>query len=425
MPNKMEIHLPYGREGTHVKVPEENLLGILRPAEYKAGESAEALIKKALAKPEGTEKLADIIKKKKKVDTVAIVVDDHTRPCPTDRILPPLLEELYSAGLKDENILIIFASGSHRTTTREEAEKLLGKEIANRIKYISNESWGVDFVDVGTTKRGTKVWLKKAFYDADVKILTGDVEIHYFAGYGGGRKSILPGIVRYDTIQDNYKRNFFDPNSRPGKLDGNPMYENMTEAARFAGVDYTINVVQDDKGSIVGAFSGDFDVVLRRGAALVERMYKVKAKEKAEIVITAANGAPHDIDLYQAYKALHLALEVVKDKGSLILVAECPEGPGNKNYETWMKKYRTKEEMKAELDREFNIGGHKAYYNLLAIEKADIYLVSSMPKEDVENIYRFKYASTVDEALAAAFKKHGKGAKVLVIPEGSTTVSST
>lgn len=419
----MEIHLPYGKEGTHVTVPEKNLIGILKPAEYAAREDAKTLVKNALANPEGTARLFDIVKKKWRVDTVAIVVDDHTRPCPTDKILPPLLEELRAAGVRDENVLIIFASGSHRTTTKEEAEKLLGKDVANRIRYVSNESWGKDFVDVGTTRRGTKVWLKKAFHDADVRILTGDVEIHYFAGYGGGRKSVLPGVARYDTIQDNYKRNFFDPDSRPAKLDGNPMYENMTEAARMANVDFTLNVVQDEKGNVVGAFSGDFDVVLKKGASLVEKMYKVRAKEKADIVIAAANGAPHDIDLYQAYKALHLALEVVKDKGSLILVAECPEGPGNKNYETWMKKYKTKEEMRSELDREFNVGGHKAYYNLLAIEKADVYLVTAIPKSEVENLYRFKSADSVDDALKQAFAKHGKDAKVLVIPEGSTTVS--
>ena len=418
----MNIHLPYGKKGTTVNVPEKNLAGILRPAEYKAKEDPKSLIKNALKNPDGTKKLSEIVKAKKKKDVVAIAVDDHTRPCPTDEILPPLLDELYAAGVKDENILIIFATGSHRTTTKEEAEKLLGKDITSKIKYISNDSWGTDFVDIGTTKRGTKVMLKKAFYDADIKILTGDVEIHYFAGYGGGRKSILPGIVRYDTIQDNYKRNFFDPNARPAKLTGNPMYENMTEAARFANVDYTINVVQDEKG-IVGAYAGDFDVVLKKGAALVEKIYMAKAKEKADIVISSANGAPHDIDLYQAYKALHLALAVVKDKGTIILLAECPEGPGNKNYETWMKKYKTKEEMRKELDREFNIGGHKAYYNLVAIEKADIYLVTAMPKEEVEGLYRFKYAKTVDEALDHALKKHGKDASVLVIPEGSTTVS--
>jgi len=279
------------KKGTTIDVPEKNLAGILRPAEYHVKETPDAIIRNALRNPEGTKKLPDIIKAKKKNGKVAVVVDDHTRPCPTDKILPPLFDELHSAGVKDEDVLIIFATGSHRTTTPEEAEKLLGKEIASRIKYISNDSWGTDFVDVGTTTRGTRVMLKKAFYDADVKILTGDVEIHYFAGYGGGRKSILPGIVRYDTIQDNYKRNFFDPNARPAKLNGNPMYENMTEAAGFAGVDYTINVVQDEKG-IVGAYAGDFDVVLKRGAALVEKIYMVKTKEKADIVISSANGSP-------------------------------------------------------------------------------------------------------------------------------------
>ena len=420
----MKIKLPYGKDGSSVDVPGKNLIGVMRPEEFHVNEAPDALIKKALQNPEGTERLSEIVRMKKKKDVVAIVVDDHTRPCPTDRILPPLLEELYSAGVKDENILIIFATGSHRTTTKEEAERLLGKGIASRIRYVSNDSWGADFVVVGTTKRGTQVKIKKAFYEADVKILTGDVEIHYFAGYGGGRKSVLPGVAKYDTIQDNYKRNFFDPNSRPAKLDGNPMYENMTEAARMAGVDFTINIVQDEKGVIVGAYSGDFDSVLKRGAALVEKMYKVKAKEKADIVITAANGSPHDIDLYQAYKALHLALGVVKDKGVVILLAECPDGAGNKNYETWMRKYKTKEEMKAELDREFNIGGHKAYYNLLAIEKATIFLVTVISTDEVEKLYRFRYAKTPDEALQEAFRMKGKDSKVLVIPEGSTTLST-
>ncbi|MBN2251373.1 MAG: nickel-dependent lactate racemase [Candidatus Altiarchaeota archaeon] len=419
----MEIHIPYGSVGTSVNVPEGNLVGVLRPAGYSVPETADELIRNALLNPEGTKRLSEIVREKPRKDTVAIVVDDHTRPCPTKEILPPLLEELYSAGVADGNILIIFATGSHRTTSKEEAERLLGGDIASRIRYISNDSWGDDFVDVGTTKRGTKVLVKKAYIDADVKILTGDVEIHYFAGYGGGRKSILPGIVKYETIQDNYKRNFFDAGSRPGKLDGNPMYENMTDAARLAGVDFTINAVQDEKG-LVGAYAGDFDVVLRKGAALVEKIYKVTAGEKADIVITAANGAPHDIDLYQAYKALHLALAVVKDGGVLILVAECPEGPGNRNYEEWMEKYNTKEEMKVELDREFNIGGHKAYYNLLAIEKAAIFLVTAMHKEEVEGIYRFRYAKTLNGALEEAFRIKGPDAKVLVIPEGSTTLSS-
>ncbi len=423
----MKILLPYGETGFSLDVPDENLLGVLKPKGVKTEKSPEELILDALKNPDGIATLSEIIAKKSGAKTAAIAVDDHTRPCPTHLMLPPLIAELCDAGIKEENILIIFATGSHRATKDEEAEKLLGPEIARRIKYISNDCWGDDFVSIGTTSRGTDVKLKKAFYDADVRILTGDVEIHYFAGFGGGRKSILPGVCSYSTIQDNYKRNFFDPNARPAKLDGNPMYENMTEAARFAGVDFTINVVQDAEG-VVGAFAGDFDSVLKRGAKLVEDIYKATSPRPADIVVTAANGSPHDIDLYQAYKALHLGLEVVCEGGVVIRVAECREGAGNgvghKNYAEWMRKYSTKEEMQKELEKEFCIGGHKAYYNHKALDRATLFLVSSMPKQEVEDVFLFRHADNPQEALEKAFEILGKEAKVVVMPEGSTTVSS-
>jgi len=423
----MELSLPYGKKELFIDVPEENLLGVLQPRKFEPEKNPEDIIKEALQNPVGTERIGEIIRKKEKKDKIVIVVDDHTRPCPTAKILPPLLEELYSSGIKDENILIIFATGSHRTTKPEEAETLLGEDIASKISYISNDCWGDDFVYIGITSKGTRVNIKKAFHEADVKILTGDVEIHYFAGYGGGRKSILPGVCSYSTIQQNYKKNFFHPNSKPGVLDGNPMYENMTEAARLAGVDFTLNVVQTENG-IVGAFSGDFDSVLKYGAALVDRIYKVHAKEKADIVVTSANGSPHDIDLYQAYKALHLGLNVVKDKGVIILVAECKEGVGNgighQNYYKWMRRFKTKDEMQKELKREFTIGGHKAYYHLKALERVNIFLVSDMPRKEVEGIFRLRYGETPDKALKKAFEITGKDAKVLAIPEGITTLSS-
>jgi nickel-dependent lactate racemase len=420
------LTLPYGGKKLPVDVPDGNLSGVLKPKEFRVEADAEELIREALKHPVGTEGIRGIVKKKHKGNKIAVVVDDHTRPCLTAEILPPLFDELYSSGVDDDDIQIIFATGSHRTVTDDEAGRLLEKKIASRINYVSNDCRGDDFVYVGTTSRGTDISVKKAFHEADIKILTGDVEIHYFAGYGGGRKSILPGVSSYETIQENYKQNFFHPDSRPGVLDGNPMYENMTEAARLAGVDFTINVVQTGEG-VVGAFAGDFDYVLRKGAELVDEIYKVDARDKADVVVTAANGAPHDIDLYQAYKALHLALNVVKEGGVVILVAECREGVGNgvghRNYDRWMKRYETKEEMQKELKKEFVIGGHKAFYNLKALEKAKIFLVSQMPKEEVEGVFRFRYAETPDKALSEAFRIKGEDAKVLVIPDGSTTLS--
>ncbi|MEA1925194.1 MAG: nickel-dependent lactate racemase [Candidatus Altiarchaeota archaeon] len=420
----MRLPLPYGEKELSVDVPEKNLLDVLKPKELKIEKNADDIIRDALQNPIKTRRLRDIAKKG---DSVAIAVDDHTRPCPTDQILPPLLEELYLAGVRDGDITIIFATGSHRTVTDEEASRLLGRDIASRIRYVSNDCWGDDFVYIGDTSMGTPVHLKRAFYEADVRVLTGDVEIHYFAGYGGGRKSVLPGVAGHESIQDNYQRNFFHPNSRPGKLDGNPMYENMSEAAKMAGVDYTINIVQTEEG-IIGSFAGYFDSVLRKGAKLVDDAYRVTSGEEADIVVTAANGSPHDLDLYQAYKALHLGLNVVKEGGVIILVAECREGVGDgvgaSNYEKWMKKYKTKEEIQRELGKKFNIGGHKAFYQLKAMEKANIILVTDMPEREVVGTYRLGYAGTPDEALQKAFEKMGDGVRVTVIPEGLTTLSS-
>ncbi len=414
----MKIGLPYGKKTLSIHVSKSNLLGVIYPNEIKPERTAEEYIRLALDKPMGTKRLCELAKKN---DKVAIVVDDYTRPCPTWAMLPSVLKEIYRAGVKDKDITIIFATGSHREVKHEEATRLLGGDCANRLNYISNNFKENDFTYVGSTSKGTDVKVKNAFIDANIRILLGDVEIHYFAGYGGGRKSILPGISHYSTIQNNYQTNFFHPNSKPGVLDGNPMYENMTEGARLANPSFCLNIVQNSKKEIAGAFAGDFDMVLRKGASLVDKMYKIKIREKADIVLTAADGAPHDVNLYQAYKAIHLSLNAVKEDGIIILAAECPDGHGSQPYYEWMKKY-TKKEMEEKLGKEFTIGGHKAYYHLKALEKAKMFIVSDMNKDMLKNVFRMETFPTLDDALEQAFKEKGETAKVLVIPKGTTTL---
>jgi nickel-dependent lactate racemase len=413
------IKLPYGNTNLNVDVNKENLVQVVYPDEIKPSKSPGEYITRAMECPMGTRRLPTLAKGRK---TVAIAVDDNTRPCPTHLMMPHVLKELYSVGVKKENITIIFATGTHREVKEDEAERILGADAARSIKHISNGCKGDDFTYVGTTSRGTDVEVKNVFMEADLKILLGDVEIHYFAGYGGTRKSILPGICNYSTIQQNYKKNFFHPNSKPGLLDGNPMHENMTEAARLARPDFCLNVVQNSAHKIVGGFAGDIDIVLRKGAELIDRMYKVKVKEKADIVVTAADGSPHDVDMYQAYKAFHLGLNVVKDKGVIVLVAQCPDGHGSRPYYEWMTKYKTAEEMANELKKEFIPGGHKAYYHLMALKKVYCTLVSDMDRNEVEKIFRLRHAENPQEALSEAYKRMGKNARVLVIPKGTTTL---
>ncbi len=416
----MDIELPYGERKLKVSVPERNLAGVILPTDISPEEGAREAIVSALERPMGSRPLKEIAKGRK--DAV-IVVDDNTRPCPTWEMMPPVLEVLNKAGIPDGKITVIFATGTHRTVRDDEAQRLLGKDIASRVRYISNDPHGDDFTYVGTTSRGTDIEVKNAYLEADLKILLGDVEIHYFAGYGGGRKSILPGICSYKTIQENYIANFFDHTAAPGILDGNPMYENMTEAARLAPPDFTLNVVQNSRHEIVGAFAGDFDMVLRKGAELIDRMYKVSVKEKADIVIAAADGNPHDINMYQAYKAIHLSLPVVKDGGRIILVAACPDGMGSKAYEEWLREYDTPEEVEAALRKEFIPGGHKVYFQYNAIKRAKISMVTEMNKETVEGLLRFKYEESVQGALEKAIEEYGENSRVLVIPRGTTTLS--
>ncbi len=415
----MKVKFPYGRSFLEADIPDENLIQVVYPNEKKPEKSEADYIKNALSNPMGA---LPIKKQAEKGMSVAIVVDDNTRPCPTWKMLPHVVDELKEKGIREDDIKIIFATGTHREVKDEEAKILLGEEYAESIEHISNNCKGNDFTYIGTTSFGTDVKIKNAFLEADLKILLGDVEIHYFAGYGGGRKSVLPGIAHYSTIQHNYTTNFFHPMSKPGVLDGNPMYQNMTEATRLAKPDFCLNVVQNASHEIVGAFAGDFDLVLRKGAQLVDEMYKVKVKEKADILITAADGAPHDVNLYQAYKAIHLGLNVVKDDGIIILLAECPDGHGSEPYYQWMKNYKTKEEMAEKLSKEFVPGGHKAYYHLKAMEKAKFFIVSSMDRKMLEEVFRMRVFDSPDEAIKEALKIKGRDAKIMAIPRGTTTL---
>ena len=414
----VDVWLPYGKTEVCARIPAKNFLGKIEPKEKPGVDDAVVEIKRALQEPIGTKRISEIAKPG---DKVAIVVDDFTRPAPSHLMVPPILEELNNAGVKNEDITIIFACGTHRPVTDEEARRLLGEEIVRKIKYVSHNCSAKDHVYVGTTKtHGTKVYLNRIFVEADVKILTGDVGLHYYAGYGGGRKSILPGISSCETIQHNHAM-LLHKNAHTGILEGNPIHEDMMEAAELAKIDFILNVVLNSKGEIVRAFAGDWRKAFYEGVKLVDEMYKVPVERKADIVVVSCGGHPFDIDLYQAYKAVDGALEVVKRGGVIVWVAECSEGYGNQVFYEWMKKYGTVKEVERAIKRKFKLGGHKAYYLLKALEKAKIILVSVMPDYYAMDIFKLRTSRSVNEAIDEAFRIAGKNAKVWAIPYGNIT----
>lgn len=415
----VDVWLPYGKTDVCVRIPTRNFLGSIEPKEKPGVPDAEAEIKRALKNPIGSETLDKIAKPEHKV---AIVVDDATRPAPSHLMVPPILDELNSAGVRDENITVIFGCGTHKAVTDEEAVELLGEKVLNRVKVISHDYKAQDLVYVGKTRKyGTNVYLNRVFAEADVKILTGDVCFHYYAGYGGGRKSVLPAVSGEETIKHNHAM-FLHPKAKTGILEGNPVHEDMVEAAKLAKVDFILNVVINSKGEVVKAFAGDLEQAFYEGVKLVDEMYRITVDRRADIVVVSPGGHPVDVNLFQAYKGVDNALEIVKRGGVIILVAECSEGHGNQVFYDWMLNFKDLKTIEKRIKRNFVLGGHKAYYLMKALQKVQIILVSVMPDFYAMNIFKLKTARAVNDALNEAFNLVGKKAKVWVIPYGNFTL---
>ncbi len=413
----VDVWLPYGKTDVCVRVPARNLLGSIQPAEKPGAADPKAEIERALQEPIGTKRLCEIAKPESKV---AIVVDDATRKAPSEIMLLPVLAELNAAGVSDENVTVIFGCGTHRAVKDEEARALLGEEALKRVKTVSHDCKAHDLVHVGNTKSGNKIYLNRVFAEADVKVLLGDVGFHYYAGYGGGRKSVLPAVSGAETVQHNHAM-MLNANAKTGVLEGNPVHQDMTEAARLAKVDFIVNIVENSKGQIVRAFAGDLEEAFMEAVKLVDEMYRVNVDRRADIVVVSAGGDPSDVNLYQAYKALDNTLDVVKRGGVIVLVAECPEGHGNQVFYDWMTRLSDLKATEKEIKRNFAMGGHKAYYLLKALQNHPVILVSSMPDYYASNVFRLKTARAVNDALTEAFKIAGSASRVWTMPQGTYT----
>jgi nickel-dependent lactate racemase len=409
----MELSFRIGSRTETVSVDDERVLGILEPDDLPEGLDEEALVKVALANPVGSRKLSEIVGAD---ETVAIVTSDITRPCPTWKILPSVLDELYRAGVKKENITLVFGLGSHRHQTEEEMIHLAGEKAYSEITCV--DSYPDDTFHVGTTERGTPIDIDRRVMAADRRICIGNVEYHYFAGYSGGAKAIMPGVSTRDAIQYNH-RHMVKPDSCAGRLEGNPVREDIEEAAAKVGVDFIVNVVLNTRKEIVCAEAGDVTAAHRKACAYLDSYYRREIDEQADIVIVSQGGAPKDLNLYQTQKALDNAKHAVRAGGAVILCGSCAEGFGESHFEEWMLKYTEPHDMVEEIQRNFILGAHKAAAIAMVREKADIYLVSDMDPAIVAKTI-LKPAASVEEALKLA--EEGGRKTILAMPFGGSTL---
>ncbi len=410
-----KIDIGFSKTGVSFEIDESNLAGILLPNEVKYELSGVDEVKRALANPIGKPRLCDYDLKDKKI---AVVTSDISRPMPSYKVLPSLLDELNAAGAKDENVTVVFALGSHRGHTEEEMRHLVSDEVFDRVKCV--DSHAENCVHLGKTQRGTPVDVFDVVANADFRICLGNIEYHYFAGYSGGMKAIMPGVSTRDAIRANHSH-MVEEGSYAGNMKGNPVREDIEEVFNFCPVDYIVNVVLSEKKEIICAVAGDVVAAHREGCKFLDKLYKVMIPEKADIVIVSAGGFPKDMNMYQAQKALDNAKHAVRDGGIIIWVASCSEGLGEKHFEDWMTGHEKAEDMIPHIRRDFILGGHKAAAIALVLQKAQIMLVSDLDDDFARSVFMDPKPS-VDEALADAYKKLGADAKVIVMPYGGSTL---
>ena len=345
--------------------------------------------------------------------SAAILASDITRPAPSHLLLPPLIRRLKGLGIDD--LRIVFGLGTHRRMTDDEVRRLLQGSI--KLPHMQHDPGKC--IHLGETSRATPVEINETVASSDLIIATGNIEYHYYAGYSGGSKAVLPGVSSERSVIRNHEL-MRDPLSATGRLDS-PVRQDMEEAAGVAGLDFILNVVLNGRNEIVQAVAGDYIQAHRSGAATVDRMYRRRVMP-AEIVVTCAGGRPKDLNLFQAQKALDNAKNAALPGGSIILVAECCEGLGHPVFERWAFEAGSAEQCWERFGREYEFGGHKAAFLAKESLEHHLILVSALPSERAEMCF-FSPAKTLQEALELARERQGKDARMLVMPHGNLTLT--
>mgnify|MGYP006276481531 CR=1 FL=1 len=335
-----QIKFPFGRKELELEVADEQLNGVLlsKAHKFKAEKSETEIVKEAMANPIDSQHLSELARGKKEI---VIISSDHTRPVPSHITMPILLEEIRKTAPEAE-ITILVATGFHRASTDEELRDKYGKEIVESVNIEMHDSRDEDqMVNLGQLPSGGDMLLNKTAVEADLLIAEGFIEPHFFAGFSGGRKSVLPGVASKTTVLANHCAEFIDsPNARTGNLEGNPMHKDMLYAAEAAGLSFILNVVIDAEKKVINAFAGHREKAHIKGTEFVDSLAGVDAAP-ADIAVTSNGGYPLDQNIYQSVKGMTAAEATCKEGGVIIIAAECSDGHGGEEFYRTFKETET------------------------------------------------------------------------------------
>lgn len=421
----MKTLLPYDRKRIAVEIDDRNFAGMLvsKVESYEPGLSEHELVEASLDHPIGSPKLEELAKGKK---NIVIISSDHTRPVPSHIITPILLRRIRAAQ-PDANIKILVATGFHRASTRQELIDKYGQEIVDREQIVMHVSTDdAAMVKIGTLPSGGECIVNRLAVEADLLLAQGFIEPHLFAGFSGGRKSVLPGISSYKTILADHCSEFINsPNARPGILEGNPVHKDMLYAAKTAGLKFIINVVLNGERKIMASFAGGLEEAHAKGTEFLSSLAQVK-KIDCGITIVTNGGYPLDQNIYQAVKGMTSAEATNKEGGVIIMVAGLADGTGGKGFYnnlTQSKSPRDFLDRVAKVDRAHTVPDQWESQILARIlDRHHVIVVSDLIKPELVTDMHMELATTFDAALRRAYEIQGADAKVAVIPDGLAVI---
>jgi nickel-dependent lactate racemase len=417
----MKVSLAYGRGYLQVELPADRT-SVIEPAAQPGLADERAAVLSALANPIGAKPLAESIREDR---TICVVHTDITRATPNERIIPWLLECLEAAGARRENITLLNGLGTHRANTRAELEGMLTAEVVANFRCINHEPENrAAHVQCGTTSTGTPALLNRHFIEADVRIVTGFIEPHFFAGFSGGPKGIMPGIAALETVMSNHGAHHIgDARATFGITDGNPLWEEMRDIALRAGPGFLLNVALNERREITGVFAGDLIAAHRVGIEFVRGSAMQKVEAPFDIVLTTNSGWPLDMNLYQGVKGMAAAARIVRSGGTIILAAECVEGmPPGSPHESLLRSASDGEALLARLARPGFLHAEQWQSQIQALiqRRAEIYVHSSLPDETIRAAHLLPCADIA--ALIARKLAENPRSRLAVLPQGPLTI---
>lgn len=414
----MQIQIPYAKTHLTANIPNNYTVAYVMPKDHPAADDPDAVVKHAVYTPIGE------VVPPKKGQTVAIAINDKTRPVPHEHLLPPILEGMQHAGIPDEDVVFVIATGTHPVMPPAEYLWILPEYIIERYRIVCHDAYNDESLSyLGETSSKTPIYLNTEYAQADYKIVVGNIEPHQFQGFSGGVKSAAIGVAGKKTINHNHAM-MTDPNAKLGFYDGNPARQDVEEIGRMIGIDFAVNAILNSKKQIITALAGNPVDVMTAAIPQVKDIYQVPVAQPYDLMIVSPGGYPKDINVYQAQKGLAHAAMVTKEGGTIILCAACQEGTGSQAYESWVTHDRihNHDDVFTHFKHDgFQVGPHKAFQISRDAARIQVMLVSELDADFVRQLLLHPLPD-LQTALNKALNNLPKNAHIGVMAAANSTI---